>query len=40
MKYDCQNLIDRMNQGEELSFVFFWGHTEKLGRVTKACLSQ
>ena len=40
MKHHCQSLIDRMNQGEELKFILFWGHTEKPGRVTKACLSQ
>ncbi len=40
MKYQCKDLIRRVHQGEELSFVLFWGHTENPGKVTKACLSQ
>ena len=40
MKYRCQNLMDRMDRGEELRFILFWGHSAKPGRITKACLSQ
>lgn len=27
-------------QGNRIKYVFFWGHTEKEGEVTKACFSQ
>ena len=40
MKHKVEELIQRVDQGEELSFVLFWGHTENPGKVTKACLSQ
>lgn len=40
MKYQYEELIRRVDRGEELSFVLFWGHTENPGKVTKACLSQ
>lgn len=33
-------IVKRYNDGEDLEFLFFWGHTEKPGKVTKACLSQ
>lgn len=37
MKYDRQQLVDRMNQGEVLAFQFFWRHS---GNNQKSCLSQ
>ena len=40
MKYDRESLVRRVGQGEEMSYVLFWGHTEKPPKVTKACLSQ
>lgn len=40
MKYCLENLIHRIDQGEELHYVLFWGHTADLGKVKKACLSQ
>jgi len=40
MIYDRHALIRREKQGEELHYILFWGHTEKPGNVTKACLSQ
>ena len=40
MKYAREDLINRIQKGEELQYVLFWGHTEKPGKVTKACLSQ
>ena len=40
MKYAREDLTNRIQKGEELQYVLFWGHTEKPGKVTKACLSQ
>ncbi len=31
---------DLINSPTDLDFLFFWGHTEKPGKVTKACFSQ
>lgn len=39
MKYNIEQLRKRQDWSQE-DFVFFWSHTEKPGRVTKACLSQ
>ena len=33
-------LIDRIESGEEFQYLFFWGHHEKPNKVTKACFSQ
>lgn len=33
MKHKVEELIQREDQGEELSFVLFWGHTENPGKV-------
>lgn len=40
MKYDKQNLIDTARSFERDDFVFFWGHTDRMGGVGKVCLSQ
>ena len=40
MTYNLKDLIQRFKSGEELEYVFFWGHKSKAGQVTKACLSQ
>ena len=40
MKYDRDTLIRRRSEGEALQYILFWGHTEKPGSATKACLSQ
>lgn len=40
MKYNCGELIHRMERGERLRFVFFWGEIEEACSVTEACLSQ
>ena len=40
MKHKVEELIQRVDQGEERSFVLFWGHTENPGKATKTCLSQ
>lgn len=37
MKYDKKQLIDRINQGEDVQYRFFWGHKDG---VIKDCLSQ
>lgn len=38
--YDINSIRERFNAGETLEFIFFWGHTVRPGRITKACLSQ
>lgn len=40
MKYDKQNLIDTARSFARDDFVFFWGHTDRMGGVGKVCLSQ
>ncbi|MDK2594002.1 MULTISPECIES: NADAR family protein [Pseudoalteromonas] len=33
-------LADFVNQGNKVEYVFFWGHQEKSGKVSKSCFSQ
>lgn len=40
MKYNADMIREKFNDGEQLEFVFFWGHTAKVGEVEKTCLSQ
>ena len=40
MKYDRDAIKARYSNGERLKYVFFWGHTETGGQVTKGCFSQ
>lgn len=40
MKYNRNYLIEKMNGGEKLTFIPFWGHTSHLYRIGKTCLSQ
>lgn len=40
MKYDKQNLIDTARSFARDDFVFFWGHSDRMGGVGKVCLSQ
>ena len=40
MKYEIKDIIKRYDAGEQLDYVFFWGHHCKDGQVTKACFSQ
>lgn len=40
MKYNKELIMKQYEQNENLKYVFFWGHTEKDGQVTKACFSQ
>lgn len=40
MKYTLDNLKERFDKGEELKYLFFWGHTQKDGEITKSCFSQ
>ncbi|MDY4853145.1 MAG: NADAR domain-containing protein, partial [Prevotella sp.] len=40
MKYNKQNLIDTARSFTREDFVFFWGHTDRMGGVGKVCLSQ
>lgn len=41
MKYTIEQIRKRYNSGEQLEYVYFWGHQpSKNGRITKSCLSQ
>ncbi len=41
MKYNKQNLIKAINQGENFKYISFWGHQpSKEGTITKTCFSQ
>lgn len=33
-------LVDFVNHGNQVKYVFFWGHQETAGQVTKSCFSQ
>ena len=35
-----ETLIDALARGNTLKYIFFWGHQEKGGQVTKSCFSQ
>lgn len=40
-EYCMDNLINDYNNGNELDYIFFWGHQpSKSGRITKSCFSQ
>lgn len=38
--YSLPWLIDQYENGQELSFLYFWGHTPSAQTIDKACLSQ
>lgn len=41
MKYSIQHLINRINNGERLKYIYFWGHQpSKNGTITNSCFSQ
>lgn len=41
MKYTKQNIIERLDKGENVEFLFFWGHQpSKDGSIGKTCFSQ
>ncbi len=40
MKFNCQYVIQRYLNGEDLNLILFWGHTAKPGKIRKACFSQ
>jgi ribA/ribD-fused uncharacterized protein len=41
MKYAIQQLIEQINLGNELDFLFFWGHRpQKSGKIGPSCFSQ
>jgi ribA/ribD-fused uncharacterized protein len=41
MKYSVDYIIDKVNKGDNLKYIFFWGHTlNKYGTVDKSCFSQ
>lgn len=41
MKYTTKNIIQKISEGENVKFLFFWGHRpSKDGIITKSCFSQ
>ena len=40
MRHTVEEIIAAHRRGKRLKYLFFWGHTERPGAVTKACLSQ
>ena len=41
MKYNKELLIEKINNGEEVEYLFFWGHKPSDdGQITKSCFSQ
>jgi ribA/ribD-fused uncharacterized protein len=41
MKYNKELLIEKINNGEEIEYLFFWGHRPSGdGQITKSCFSQ
>lgn len=40
MKYEVKDVVQMCQSKKRVKYVFFWGHTEKPGEVTKACFSQ
>ncbi|MDE7307303.1 MAG: NADAR family protein [Lachnospiraceae bacterium] len=40
MKYEKKDIITLYESQKPLKFIFFWGHSEHPGNITKACLSQ
>lgn len=40
MRYNTEYVKQQFRKGKRMKYVFFWGHTEKPGKVTKACFSQ
>lgn len=41
MRYSVEKVCNKFKNGENLEFIFFWGHTKnKSNKITKACFSQ
>lgn len=40
MSYNVQWAIEQFNSGKEMTFIPFWGHTMKPGKIRKQCFSQ
>lgn len=40
MSYSVAQIVEQYRRKKRLKYIFFWGHTEAPGMVTKACLSQ
>lgn len=41
MKYNNETLLKRIESGDRLKYIFFWGHTpSRDGSVNKSCFSQ
>ncbi|MCH5187028.1 MAG: NADAR family protein [Oscillospiraceae bacterium] len=38
--FDRNSVVERYNCGEEIRFIFFWGHSARPGEIKKSCLSQ
>jgi len=40
LPYSLKDLVARCERGESFEFLYFWGHTSRSSKVTRACLSQ
>lgn len=40
MKYCIEDVIKAYQSKKKIKYIFFWGHTETGGEITKACFSQ
>lgn len=41
MKYNIARLIESLDKGHEVKYLYFWGHHKsKQGTITASCLSQ
>lgn len=40
MKHSINSIMKRFDKGENLEYLFFWGHQTQKGKVDQSCLSQ
>ncbi len=40
MKYNVANTIAKFESGQNLKYLFFWGHSKNGDEITKSCFSQ
>lgn len=40
MKYNINLIKEKFDKGENLEYLFFWGHQTLKGKIDKSCLSQ
>ncbi|MFT5913880.1 MAG: putative NAD-dependent protein-ADP-ribosyltransferase YbiA (DUF1768 family) [Flammeovirgaceae bacterium] len=40
MKYNIANITAQLENGQDLKYLFFWGHSKNGDEVAKSCFSQ